>query len=213
MAGPSETLKLALIGYGKMGRLVEKAALARNHQIVDLPDSDICIDFSHPDAVLNTLKKIGPMQKSVVIGTTGWHEKLPQVKELVAHYQIGCLHSANFSLGVNLFLQVVEEAAKRFLAYPDYDAAISESHHQEKKDAPSGTALLLAKKMGKPVEIASVRCGHIPGTHTVLFDSQADLITLTHEARSREGFALGAVRAAEWLQGKKGLFTMEDIFS
>lgn len=213
MAGSSETIKFHLIGYGKMGKLVEKAALSRNHEIVDLENADVCIDFTTPEAVLDTLKKIAPLKKNVVIGTTGWQQHLPEVEELVKEYQIGLLHSPNFSLGVNLFMQVVEEAAKKFLAYPDYQVGALELHHSEKKDAPSGTALSLAKKIGKPVEFASVRCGNFPGTHSIFFDSKADLITLTHEARSREGFALGAVRAAEWLQGKKGIYTMEDIFS
>ena len=174
--------------------------------------ADICIDFTHPDAAIENVKKLASLKKNIVMGTTGWYEKIDEVQTLVEKYQIGFIYSPNFSLGVQLFLKVVEDAAKRFLAYPEYSPGGYELHHEEKKDAPSGTAKALIKKIGKPMEFASIRCGSIPGTHTVIFDSKADQVTLTHEARSREGFALGAVRAAEWLDGKKGFFIMEDMF-
>lgn len=209
----SSTLKLALIGYGKMGKMVEKWALKRSHLISSAADADICIDFTHPAAALPNIKKYAEMGKNLVVGTTGWYDHLPEVEALVKKYQIGLLYAPNFSLGVNIFLQVVEEAAKRYLSYPDYKVAGVEWHHAEKKDAPSGTSLAIKKRIHAPCEIASIRCGTIPGTHQVLFDSEADLITLTHEARSREGFALGAVVAAEWLSNKKGLFTFEDTFT
>lgn len=212
MESTFKPIKISLIGYGKMGKMVEKVALERSHQIVNVSDADICIDFTHPDAAFKNIELLAEKKKSIVMGTTGWQHQLPEVNKLVEKYQIGFLHSANFSLGVNLFMQVVEEAAKRFLAYPDYQVAGVEWHHSEKADAPSGTALALEKKVGRPVNFASVRCGSIPGKHELIFDSKADQITLIHEARSREGFALGAVRAAEWLKGKTGVYTMEDLF-
>lgn len=147
------------------------------------------------------------------MGTTGWYDRLDEMKALVDKYQIGFLYSPNFSLGVHLFLQVVEEAAKRYLAYSEYSVGGIELHHSEKKDAPSGTAKAIMEIIDKPCEFVSVRLGAIPGTHTVIFDSKADQITLQHEARSRESFAIGAVKAAEWLHGKKGFYTLEDMFT
>lgn len=209
----AEPLKLGLVGYGKMGKMVEAVALKRSHTLCRPEEAEICIDFTHPEAVLANVQKYAEMGKSIVMGTTGWYEALPEIQQIVNRYQIGFLWSPNFSLGVNLFLQVVEEAARRYLAYPDYKAAGVEWHHDQKKDAPSGTALAIQKRIKGACPFASVRCGTLPGTHQVIFDSPADLITLTHEAKSREGFALGAVIAAEWLKGKKGCFTLEDTFS
>lgn len=208
---PLIPLKISLIGYGKMGKMVEIAALARHHTIVEPALADICIDFTHPDAAVESIHRLAKENKSIVMGTTGWYDRLPEVEAIVKKYQIGLLYSANFSLGVNLFLQVVEEAAKKFLSF-DYNVAGIESHHHQKIDAPSGTALAIEKRVGVPVKFASVRCGSIPGKHELIFDSPVDQITLIHEARSREGFALGAVQAAEWLKGKTGLYTMEDMF-
>lgn len=207
-----KSLKLGLIGYGKMGKMVEKSALLRSHAIAAPEAADILIDFTHPDVVLENLEKYASMGKSIVVGTTGWYDKLPEVEKLVAKYQIGLLWAPNFSLGVNLFLQVVKEAAARYLSHPEYKVAGVEWHHDQKKDAPSGTALALQKAIEKPCEFASVRLGTINGIHEVMFDSEADLITLRHEAKNRQGFALGAVKAAEWLYGKKGIYTLEDTF-
>jgi len=211
MPNPPSPLKVSLIGYGKMGKMVEKAALSRNHLIVDVLEADVCIDFTHPDAAVENIYRLAEQRKNIIMGTTGWYERLPEVEALVKKYQIGLLYSPNFSLGVNLFLRIVEEAAKRLLPF-NYHVAGVEWHHKEKVDSPSGTALAIAKRTGVPVDFASVRCGSIPGKHELLFDSKVDQITLTHEARSREGFAMGAVQAAEWLQGKTGLYTMEDMF-
>lgn len=213
MASTPQSLNLALIGYGKMGRMVETAALQRHHKLVSEDEADVCIDFTHPDSAVENIKRLSGKKKNIIMGTTGWYDRLPEVQKIIEENQTSLLYSANFSLGVNLFLQIVEEAAKKFLAHSHYSVGGIEMHHSEKKDAPSGTALSIEKKVGKPVNFTSVRCGSIPGTHTLFFDSPVDVITLTHEARSREGFALGAVQAAEWLHGKKsGLYTMEDLF-
>ena len=206
-------LKIALIGYGKMGRRVEKIALERGHKITSIEEADVCIDFTEPSSVLSTLQKLAPTKKCFVIGTTGWYDELDKVSELVKKYDLALLYAPNFSIGVHLFMEVVAEAAKKYLGTGEYKVAGVEMHHDEKKDAPSGTALGLVKKIGQPVSFSSVRCGSIPGVHTLIFDSPVDQITLTHEARSRDGFALGAVKAAEWLPGKKGLFTLNDLLT
>jgi len=237
-------MKIALIGYGKMGQLVEKIAIQRGHTIVSrisqksplskeaIKDSQICIDFSHPEAVLKNVQHVADAGKNLILGTTGWHEHMDSIKTIVSKHQIGFLFSANFSIGVNLFLAIVNEAARLMNEFPDYDVGMVELHHNKKADSPSGTALAIAQKLLANIQrkkhirkdtpearippdalhISSLRCGSIPGTHSVIFDSPADTITLTHEARSREGFALGAVAAAEWLGGKKGFFTIEDMF-
>lgn len=225
-------LKIGLIGYGKMGRAVEASAIARHHEIVEPEFADCLIDFTAPKAVLGNMEKFAPLKKNIVMGTTGWYDKLPQVERIVKEEKIGFLYSPNFSIGINLFLKIIEEAAHLFDSYPDYDVAGYELHHNEKKDAPSGTAMAIASRIVNNIKrkkniqfdkvdrqikedefhFSSLRCGSIPGTHTIMFDSKADRITLTHEAKSREGLALGAVLAAEWLHGKKGIFTMEDMF-
>lgn len=226
-------LKIGLIGYGKMGKAVEACALARHHEIVEPQFADCLIDFTAPAAVIDNMKKYAPLKKSIVMGTTGWYDKLPEVEAIVKSEKIGFLYSPNFSVGVNLFLRVLDEAAKLINNYPEYDVGALESHHTAKKDAPSGTARAIAGRLLKnisrkkqvvydrpeaPLEVddlhfASLRMGHEPGLHSVFFDSPADRITVTHQAKGREGFALGAVMAAEWLQGKKGIYTMEDLFS
>lgn len=217
-------LNFVLFGYGKMGKSIEKAAIAGGHTIagiaaspqdeISLDTSDLIIDFTKAEAVIDNVHKAGKAGKNIVIGTTGWQKDLQQVKDLVEKYGIGAIYSPNFSLGVLLFLKLVKEAAKIISPHGDYDAAGEEIHHNQKKDAPSGTALILADALKKDwpnVEFSSVRVGHFPGTHTLYFDSPFDTITLTHTAKTREGFARGAVFAAEWLYHKKGLFTVEDI--
>lgn len=224
-------LKLALIGYGKMGQMVEKAALLSGHQIVAKIDSkkplnekhlekaDVCIDFTHPKVIVKHIEFIASLKKNLVVGTTGWNEHIPHVKKIIEREEIGLLFSPNFSIGVHLFLQVVKQAAKQFLLFPEYDVGIVESHHQQKVDMPSGTAQMIAHTIEdvqgrkKLPSISSFRCGSIPGTHTVMFDSPIDSITMTHEARNREGFALGAIKAAEWVENRKGFYQMEDMFS
>lgn len=241
-------MNIALIGYGKMGRMVEEAAIARGHTIVvkisstgsvkelgakSLSQADVCIDFSHPNCILDNIQKVISLGKNLVVGTTGWYEHIDAVKKSVSKSNIGFLYSPNFSIGVHLFLGIVEEAAKLIDSFDEYDVGVFEAHHNQKADSPSGTAKaltdVLLKRMKRKKEIAhdavqgkispdvlhvsSVRCGSIPGTHTVFFDSPADTITVSHQARSREGFARGAIIGAEWLQGKKGFYSIEDLIS
>lgn len=235
-------LKIGLVGYGKMGRLIEEAALQKGHcinaktsrhlDIASFKQSQVCIDFSHPESVMDNIRTLAAMGKNLVIGTTGWYDHLDEVKSLVSKYQIGFIYSPNFSVGVNLFLKVVEEAAALIDAFPDYDVGLFEAHHNQKADSPSGTAKAIADTLVQQIRrktaitdnnsigrispnelhVTSLRCGSIPGTHSVIFDSPSDSITLTHQARDREGFARGAVTAAEWLNGKKGFYTIEDMF-
>lgn len=256
-------MKLALVGYGKMGHMIERAAKARGHEVVctvDLfaPDAtcvtqdgatmaaavkdagaDCAIEFSHPASVLGNISALVPTGIPLVVGTTGWLDSLEDVGRQVALNKSALLHSANFSIGVNLFYRMVSEAARLMATFEEYDVACFEAHHNQKADSPSGTGLDIAKRVleniprktkivtdsfdRKPepdeLHLASLRVGSVPGTHTVFFDSAADTIELTHTARSREGFALGAVRAAEWLilpdaagQAKTGVFTMNDVF-
>lgn len=223
----SHPLKIALLGYGKMGKLIETMAQAKGHSIAACLDSktpasllqnldfDIAIDFSHPNAVLDHLHLLGPLGKNLVVGTTGWYERLPEVQQVMQNHPIGFLYSPNFSIGVALFKMIVHEAAKIMKGIGSYDVCGLETHHKHKEDAPSGTAKLLeeivVRQMQKSIPFTSLRSGHFPGTHTLVFDSLCDTITLTHTARNREGFASGAVEAAEWLYGRQGLFTMDDM--
>jgi 4-hydroxy-tetrahydrodipicolinate reductase len=241
-------MKLALFGFGKMGRLIKELAQARGHSVcaIDpaasgadalqicpaaLQDVEVCIDFSHPAAALGNLRAAAELGKSVVMGTTGWYEHLDQARRIVEERGIGFLYAPNFSIGVNAFFKITAEAARIMNRFEGYDVAAVEFHHNKKADSPSGTALTLAEvlKEGmaakqRPVydrlnrridadelHVASVRCGSIPGTHEVIFDSEADTISLKHTARSRHGFAAGSVTAAEWLCGKSGFFTIEDL--
>ncbi len=209
-------MRLALFGYGKMGREIEKIAHNRNHQtsqkkeLTTLDDVDLCIDFSHPTAVIDHLQWAAESHTNVLIGTTGWEQQLPQAKEIAEKQNIGLLYSPNFSIGVQLFVSIAQQAAEKLKPF-GYDLAIRETHHNEKQDAPSGTALWLSEATNNKNHIASSRCGRNPGQHEVIFDSPQDTITLMHQAHSRQGFALGAVLAAEWLQGKSGFFTIDDM--
>lgn len=239
-------MKIVLIGYGKMGRLIEEIALQKEHTIIArihpsgalssidenlIRHADMCIDFSTPESALPNIRTIAALKKNIVMGTTGWYEHLDEVKQIVQENQIGFLFSPNFSIGVHLFKNIVESAAQLINEFEDYDVAGYEIHHNQKADSPSGTAKSIVhtllekiKRKTAPVydimdrpmaphelHFSSIRCGSIPGTHTVLFDSPADTITITHQARNREGFARGAVAAAEWLEDKKGFFTLDDM--
>lgn len=219
-------MKVALVGYGKMGKMIESIAQKNHHQIVAriaslhstdwnfVPQADVCIEFSHPDSALENLERISQYGINCVIGTTGWYEHLDYVLQLTEKHSVGILYSPNFSIGIHLFLQMVRHAAQ--IMTSGYSPSGIEFHHAQKADCPSGTAKKIAHTINKamhlipPMEFSSVRSGTFPGTHTVMFDSFCDTITLTHEARSREGFAEGALLAAEWLLQKKGLFTFED---
>ncbi|MFV0339054.1 MAG: 4-hydroxy-tetrahydrodipicolinate reductase [Parachlamydiaceae bacterium] len=239
---PRKNLKLGLIGYGKMGRLIEAIALKRGHEISAISSSskgplkeclnkaDILIDFSEPGSVLQHAEACAIAKKPLVIGTTGW-DHLDAVKALADKHQTAILFSPNFSIGMLLFKKLVKEAARLFSPYEQYDIGGFEIHHNLKADAPSGTAIALTdailsewprkkeaqfslpedKISPEMLHFTSLRVGSNPGTHEVVIDSPEDCITLTHAAKSREGFALGAVVAAEWIDGKKGYFTMEDL--
>ena len=219
-------MKIAIVGYGKMGRLVERVALERGHQIALKLDEfnntdfegvtaenfhgvDVAIDFSIPAAAVRNIEKIAALKVNLVVGTTGWLEHSDHVRQIVDQTGIGLIWSPNFSIGIKIFMQILAVAAKLLAEEPEYEAWAWEIHHSAKKDAPSGTLLKLVEEMknagySKNVDVSSSRAGAIPGTHEIGFDSLADTITLRHTARSREGFALGAVKAAEWIQDKKG---------
>jgi 4-hydroxy-tetrahydrodipicolinate reductase len=226
-------MRVLLVGHGRMGRLVE--ALAPEYDAViagvvtsrdaertlagsDFGPVDVAIDFTLADAVARNLPVLARRGVNVVVGTTGWaaHEK--QMRETVADTGIGVLVAANFSLGMNIFQLVVEDAARRFARHPSVGAWIHELHHAAKKDAPSGTALQLKAGMERAgydrrVDISSLRVGSIPGTHEVGFDGPSDTITLTHTVRDRAVFARGALEAARWLVGRHGWFTMRDLLA
>lgn len=198
-----------------------------------LRGADVCIDFSAPSVVLKNIAAVARARKNIVVGTTGWHDSLPAVKRIVSAHKTGLLYSPNFSVGVHLFMRIVAAATEVLDGIRLYDAAIHEVHHRKKADSPSGTALavgeLVLRKMKTKKEIvtgvppsrlrndqlliSSSRVGDVAGTHTVLLDSEADSIELTHRAKNRSGFAWGALLAAEWLQGKRGVFTMNDVLS
>lgn len=241
-------MNIALIGYGRMGREVERVAQERGIKIVrrfdvagtgdaveitreTLKGVDVCIDFSSPESVVETITEIASLGKNLVVGTTGWYDRLDEVRQIVKKHGIGLLYASNFSLGVNIFMKIVMDSARLFQHHPAYDVAVSEVHHRGKSDAPSGTALSLGSVILKEfkrksellpetshgkikpsqLHVTSTRLGSVTGKHTVLFDSEADTIELTHTAKNRTGFALGAVVAAEWLKGKKGVYTMRDV--
>lgn len=256
-------MNIALVGYGKMGRMIEAEAVKRGVGIaatIDLcaPDASCCIkntsdlitavkeskadaviEFTHPDAVLKNIEALVTTGVPVIIGTTGWLKHLDYVRTLVEKHNSCLFYAANYSIGVNLFYKIVKEAGMLFSQYDEYDTAIWEAHHTQKADSPSGTALDIAKHLMSvypkktqivsdafhevpkthELHVSSTRFGSEPGTHTVFFDSRADTIELTHRARSREGFAVGAVRAAQWMVeqlsaqniSKGNLYTMENM--
>lgn len=239
-------MKIALIGYGKMGKLIEEIALKEKLSVVSKIDpklktseineknlcgADVCIDFSAPHIVLENIKKLAKLNQTIVVGTTGWYDQLDTVKELVLLHNIGLLYAPNFSIGVNLYLKMVAHAALLANKFEEYDVAGFEVHHREKKDSPSGTAKSIAETLTKYIDrkksityemkdgliasselhFASLRAGFNPGQHNVTFESAADTISLTHQARNREGFAKGAIIAAKWLLNKKGLYTIDDL--
>lgn len=227
-------MKIALIGYGKMGQLVEQKAQARGHLIVarfsrklgtlkerqkELSQADLVIDFSHASCVMENLKICLSLDKPLVIGTTGWEELHSKAQIMVQEAGGSCMHAPNFSLGVYLFQQIVAYTASLFQSFSNYDVSGIEYHHRQKLDQPSGTAKALSQNLLqhmpriKDFNFSSIRCGHIPGTHTLHFDSLDDTLTLTHQARNREGFAQGAIFAAEWLSSKKGFFTINDMMN
>ena len=227
--------ELAIVGYGKMGKLVEQLAPEYGFHVALKLDEfnnsafegltpenfraiDVAIDFSIPSAVLGNVERIAALGVNLVIGTTGWLEHLEAVKAAVAQHGIGLVWSPNYSVGVNAFFKLVSEAARLLATQPEYGAWAWEIHHSTKKDAPSGTLLKLVDEMKKAgyarrIDVSSNRAGAHPGTHEIGFDSSADTITLRHTARSREGFARGALKAAQWVTGKKGFHEFSEIWS
>ncbi|HBD93717.1 MAG: 4-hydroxy-tetrahydrodipicolinate reductase [Spirochaetes bacterium GWF1_31_7] len=239
---------IAIVGYGRMGKQIELVLAEKNIKPVSIIDGyakdatykeinadslkgvSVVIDFSSPETVMENIKKYIECGVSVVMGTTGWYDKIDEVKKLVGN-SIGFIWSGNYSLGVNLYFKIIEYASKLIGKFEAYDPMVHEFHHKEKKDSPSGTALMIAdlvksgykesrdsivterlnrKKEANEIHVSSTRGGYIPGTHIVAYDSVLDTIELKHTARTREGFALGAVTAALWLDGKKGFYKFDE---
>jgi 4-hydroxy-tetrahydrodipicolinate reductase len=217
-------MKLLLVGYGKMGRLVDQLAGEEGAEVVgrvndaggQWASADVAIDFSTADALLANFPRYLERRLPVVIGTTGWSQHEERLRAEAARARLGVVAAANFSVGVNVFQMIAAEAARLMRELPQYGAWIHEAHHAAKRDAPSGTALVLRDAMtgarfDRAIDMSSTRAGSIPGTHTIGFDGPSDTIELTHRARDRRGFATGALLAARWLQGREGWFSMADV--
>lgn len=211
-------MRVAVVGFGKMGREVAALLPERGHEAVIVGRGDaypkdcaVGIDFTAPGAALANIERAVAAASRYVVGTTGWLDALETVRARVDEAQGGLVHAANFSLGVNLFYAIVRETAALLAPFPAYDPYVVERHHREKKDAPSGTARVLAGFVGSAVPISSVRAGGIVGDHVVGFDSGGDEILLEHRARNRRGFALGAVLAAEWIATRTGVHDFEAV--
>ena len=226
-------MKLALIGDGAMGKLVAKLANDQGHEVVAVLNSrdaqrtvedfagslkgcDVAIDFSVAAAVVGNVEACAIAGVPLVEGTTGWQANIDEVRRIVDEFDSALIYGSNFSIGAQLFYRIAASAAELFQHLDSYDAFIEEAHHKRKQDAPSGTALqlgeIVAAHLGRDVPVTSTRAGYIPGTHRVGFDSHADHITLEHVARSREGFAAGALMAAEWISGRKGMYEFSEVF-
>lgn len=225
-------MKIALIGHGAMGNLLESLVAKTNDEIAvivseshahlaaeqlgeTLAIADVVIDFSTAEAVRRNVEACMVAGVPVVEGTTGWSPEKDAIKAIVSDYNGAFVFGANFSVGVNLFYRIVEFAAALVAKFPEYEAFIEEQHHSRKKDAPSGTALklkdIIAEHIKTDLSISATRAGNIPGTHRVGFDGMADQILLEHAARTREGFAAGALLAADWIIGKKGFYEFDDV--
>ncbi len=223
--------RLLLVGHGRMGQLVETLAPSYGFELAGIvtkqdPDGvtgdygriDVAIDFTLPEAVPANLPKLAARGINVVVGTTGWNGHEAALRAEVAKAGTAVLAAANCSLGMNLFMLLAEESARRFAAHADFGAWIHELHHSAKKDAPSGTALMLQQAMVeagyvRSIDVAATRAGSIPGTHTIGFDGPSETVTLTHQVRDRGVFARGALEAARWLVGRRGWFTMRDCLT
>lgn len=234
-------MKIALIGYGKMGKTIERLALERGHVITEKfstnnpfinqseVDADVAIEFTEPNLVVNHIKHCNTIGLPIVVGTTAWYEYFNEVVQDVKTKNGSMFYATNFSLGVNLFFLANKYLAKLMSNYPEYNCSIQEIHHTEKKDAPSGTAITTAEGIvenheqyeqwslsdnsDKSINIEALRLPNVPGTHHVNYESDVDRITLSHEAKSRDGFALGSIVAAEWLFSKKGVYNMKDLLN
>lgn len=230
--------KLAIVGYGRMGKAIESLALQRGFIISNIFDIDspinleeeyafdVAIDFTDPNSVISNIEKLAKLGKNIVIGTTGWYSELERVRSIVEKYKIGAIYSSNFSIGINILFRITEELTKLFDQYADFDIAIEEIHHRHKKDAPSGTALRIAKLVlenssfkkvistnpldiyQKPetLNIISGRVGEVFGEHRIIFDSQYESLEVIHRAKGRLGFALGALVASQFIWKKTGFF-------
>lgn len=232
-------MKIALLGYGKMGKTIEKIALDRGHEIVikatiedpdyDITKADIAIDFSIPDAAVNNISNCLNHNVPVVSGTTGWLQDYDKMTALCEEKQGGFIYASNFSLGVNIFFELNKTLAKMMASLDQYNISMEEVHHTQKLDEPSGTAISLANDIisehgsyskwslndakEKSIPIVAKRIPEVPGTHVITYNSPVDAITIEHKAHNRQGFALGAVIAAEWLLGKTGVFSMKDVLN
>lgn len=219
-------MKLALLGYGKMGRMVEEAAGRDGIEVVaildpvsgsrgSLGEADVCVDFTEPGAVIDNIKAAAAARVSMVVGTTGWYDRIEEARGLVYASGIGLVYGSNFSVGVNLMFKLTQYAAELFSRFPGHDPFIEEAHHKLKKDAPSGTAVFLKRivesQYDREVPTSSTRAGYIPGRHVVGFDSEADTLAIAHTARSRAGFVEGALLAARWIAGRKGFYEFSEI--
>ncbi|MDB4905043.1 MAG: 4-hydroxy-tetrahydrodipicolinate reductase [Mucilaginibacter sp.] len=246
-------MKIALLGYGKMGRIIEKIAIDRKHQVVlkidhdnqheltaeNLQMADAVIEFSTPASVISNIEHCFNARVPIVVGTTGWYNELQQVKQQCEQSGNSLIYATNFSVGVNIFFHVNRMLAKLMNNYPYYDVQVEEIHHTQKLDSPSGTGITIAEGIIANLDskkewvnvlttdeaetadeniksdqllIESLRINNVPGTHTVIYDSEVDMIEFKHTAHNRNGFALGAVMAAEWIQNKKGFHSVEDMF-
>lgn len=217
-------MNVLIVGYGKMGKLIDAMAAEQGIDVAGRVDegrdewhaADVAIDFTTADALLKNFPRYLEMKMPVVIGTTGWHEQAAALRTKAEQAGLGVVASANFSIGVNIFQLVANEAARLMRSQPQYGAWIHEAHHSAKRDAPSGTAYLLRDSMvasgfNRPIDMSATRAGTIPGIHTIGFDAASDTIELTHTARDRRGFAGGALEAAKWIRGRRGWFTMADV--
>lgn len=246
-------MNIALLGYGKMGRIIEKIATDRKHDVIlkidfynqqdltvaNLKNADVVIEFSTPGSVLSNIMHCFDAGVPVIVGTTGWYENLPEIKRQCLEGNHTMLYASNFSIGVNIFFHINKILARLMNNYPYYDVQVEEIHHTQKIDSPSGTAITIAEGIIENLDskkewvnilssegddaasdsikndqllIESFRIENVPGTHTVIYDSEVDMLELKHTAHNRNGFALGAVLAAEWIQGKKGFFSVEEMF-
>lgn len=244
-----DKMNIAIIGYGKMGQQIKKLSEAQGISIKSVIDPhvretnykeineesmlnvEVCIDFSTPGSVVDNIRKVAKLKKNMVVGTTGWYDRINEAKKIVKSSNIGLIYASNFSVGVNVYFKIIENAAKIINKIVDFDVYGFELHHHQKIDSPSGTAKTIGEILIKNIErknkvlfekvdrkikpdelhFASIRAGSFPGTHLVGFDSQADTIELKHIAKNREGFALGAVMAAQWIRNRKGFYEIGDM--
>ncbi len=234
-------MKIAIIGYGKMGKIIEQVALKRGHEVLfkfdinnreefteaNLKKVDVAIEFTTPEAAYHNVKKCMEADVPVVSGTTGWLDKMEELRTIAITQNKAFFYAANFSIGVNILFHINRILARIMNQFPQYEVSITETHHIHKKDAPSGTAIHLANDIIKHLDrkkswtmdqpasdqlhITAIREDEIPGIHNIVYESSFDILELKHSAKSREGFAVGAVMAAEFLLGKRGFFTMEDL--